>query len=320
MKKILTTLVALLLLVGCVNPGIVEISPGVYYLTRNDHAGIFGNPDRLKAGVISDANLFAAKQGKLAIPISSMAKPIGILGDWASFEYTFRLVDMDDPAAKSGASPALPAVSSGTGWLEEHGFVVTNHHVIQGARSIEVVFSDGRKETASVAAHDPHNDLALLRLNSSEMPPGLRVRDAAADLGEGVITLGYPLTDILGDSIRMGRGSVNAVTGLNDDASRIQIDAPVHPGNSGGPVLSMDGEVLGVVVSRVKDSLVIREAGVIAQNINYAIKVGYLRPLLSTISDKETHKTVQVIEGAAVEDVVKAAQRSVVRIRCQRNR
>jgi len=85
---------------GCQNPEVIQISPGVYLLGRDDHGGVFGNKNALKAGVIRDANAFAEKQGKVAIPVSSKDHPVGVMGDWASFEYQFRLVDKDDPQAR----------------------------------------------------------------------------------------------------------------------------------------------------------------------------------------------------------------------------
>jgi hypothetical protein len=88
-------------LTGCANPGIVQISPDTYMLSREDHAGIFGSLAKLKAGVIADANSFAAKQGKVAIPISSKENPVGSgPAQWASFEYQFRVVDKTDPEAQ----------------------------------------------------------------------------------------------------------------------------------------------------------------------------------------------------------------------------
>ncbi len=88
------------LVAGCANPQVVQISPGVYELARADHGGIFGNKDALKTGVIRDANAFAEKQGKVAIPLCAKEHPVGILADWASFEYTFKVVDKDAPDAK----------------------------------------------------------------------------------------------------------------------------------------------------------------------------------------------------------------------------
>lgn len=93
--------IALLLVAGCQNPGIVQTGPNVYQLSREDHGGIFGNKNALKSGVIADANRFAESQGKVAIPVSAREHPIGILADWASFEYVFKLVDPNSKEAKT---------------------------------------------------------------------------------------------------------------------------------------------------------------------------------------------------------------------------
>jgi hypothetical protein len=97
--KLAVIALAALVMAGCQNPGIVRVSPNTYMLSREDHAGIFGSMSKLKAGVISDANEFAEKQGKVAIPLSAKEHPVGILADWASFELTFKVVGKNDPEA-----------------------------------------------------------------------------------------------------------------------------------------------------------------------------------------------------------------------------
>ena len=100
MKKIVISVI--IFLGGCANPGIVPLSPDTYMLFKEDHAGIFGSMAKLKADVIGEANKFAMKQDKIAIPISVHEKPIGTNrpGDWASFEYQFRVVDKNDSEAR----------------------------------------------------------------------------------------------------------------------------------------------------------------------------------------------------------------------------
>jgi len=87
-------------LTACANPGIVEISPDTYVLFRDDHGGIFGNAGALRVDVIRDANKFAKSKGKIAVPVSSTFTPIGNrAGQWASFEYQFRVVNKEDKEA-----------------------------------------------------------------------------------------------------------------------------------------------------------------------------------------------------------------------------
>ncbi|NDP37378.1 MAG: SHOCT domain-containing protein [Rhodoferax sp.] len=99
MKKCLASVA--ILLAGCANPGVVQLSPDTYILSREDHAGIFGSSSSLKAGVIADANAFAASHGKVAIPISVHEKPVGNTpGSWAKFDYQFRVLDKNDPEVR----------------------------------------------------------------------------------------------------------------------------------------------------------------------------------------------------------------------------
>jgi hypothetical protein len=91
---------ALTIMVGCANPGIVQLSPDTYMLTRTDKGGIFGNPSAMKVHVIQEANEFAASKGKVAIPLSSRETPLVVGRSFASFEYQFRVVDQNDPEAR----------------------------------------------------------------------------------------------------------------------------------------------------------------------------------------------------------------------------
>jgi hypothetical protein len=113
---ILFVVVTALLAAGCRNPGIVQISPNIYMLSREDHAGIFGSMSKLKAGVISDADAFAEKRGKVAIPLSAKEHQVGTLGDWASFEVTFKLVDTSDPMVNAASIWTSSSLEGGQGW------------------------------------------------------------------------------------------------------------------------------------------------------------------------------------------------------------
>jgi hypothetical protein len=106
--RLLFFFVLALLSAGCQNPGIVQLSPDTYMLSRVDHGGVFGNASKLKAGVIREANKFAARQGKIAIPIAAKETPMKVgnafqMGEFAAFEYQFRVVDKNDPEAQRTA-------------------------------------------------------------------------------------------------------------------------------------------------------------------------------------------------------------------------
>lgn len=99
MIRVISLVIFLVGLYGCSNPGIIQVSPDTYLLAREAHGGIFQSAAKMKADVIRDAHEFAAKQGKVAVPISAKEKPMGSgPAQWASFEYQFRVVDKDDPS------------------------------------------------------------------------------------------------------------------------------------------------------------------------------------------------------------------------------
>ncbi|MES2354617.1 MAG: SHOCT domain-containing protein [Pseudomonadota bacterium] len=97
MKKLL---VLVLFISGCANPRLVQLSPDTYVLSKQDTAGVFGNPAKLKATVIQEANDFAASQGKIAIPLEANETPLIPGSRYAQFEYQFRVADSKDAEAK----------------------------------------------------------------------------------------------------------------------------------------------------------------------------------------------------------------------------
>lgn len=98
--QLLSSLLAAAVVAGCANPGIVQLSPDTYMLTRTDKGGVFGNASAMKAKVIQEANEFATSKGKVAIPLASHETPLAVGRSFASFEYQFRVVDSSDPEAR----------------------------------------------------------------------------------------------------------------------------------------------------------------------------------------------------------------------------
>ena len=124
--------------------------------------------------------------------------------------------------------------------ISSDGLVVTNHHVIDGANTIEV-HQGGMVHTASIVARDAANDLAILKTGINGQP--LRISSARAAMrGDEVLTLGYPLTQVEGVTQKATFGRINATSAIRDDARYLQIDIPIQPGNSGGPLINNRGE------------------------------------------------------------------------------
>lgn len=213
-----------------------------------------------------------------------------------------------DPGATPG--PAYAMASSGTGFLVTNtGLIVTNHHVVEGATNI-VVEANGAEVTATVVARDPANDIAIIRAAVTGTPLALGSASGALR-GEEVMTLGYPLVEIQGEGQKAAFGRINALSGLADDIRYMQIDVPVQPGNSGGPLLNEHGVVIGLVSATVDQGVVLRASGTLAQNVNYALKADYILPLIP-IDERPASTPARVRQSFA--EIAAAAEPSVFRI------
>lgn len=140
--------------------------------------------------------------------------------------------------------------SLGSGFVvdAENGYIVTNHHVTEGADSIEVVFHDGRRYDAEVVGVDPETDLAVLSVAAGRLFEVTFGDSGKLSVGDDVFALGSPfgLDGTFSRGIVSGLGRSNVAINNMVYQDFIQTDAVINPGNSGGPLVNLRGEVIGV--------------------------------------------------------------------------
>ena len=213
-------------------------------------------------------------------------------------------------------APALtapPKQASGTAFfVSAQGHAVTNFHVVDGCDSLRTAAGD----TAVVVGTDRNRDLALIQSGRGIRPAAKLVSDTSrVRQGEEIVVYGFPLGKVLSDSGNITPGIISALSGLNGDSSRIQITAPIQPGSSGSAVISRNGEVVGVVSSRLSDEHAFRATGAIPQNVNFAISVSALRAFLDRNKVPYTTGRGQAVVRDTA-DLADDARRWTTRIEC----
>jgi len=179
----------------------------------------------------------------------------------------------------------------GTGFFVAKNLVATNNHVIEGSKSINVEIGLEKFE-AELIRRDPRLDLALVRIKPMVEPTysclTLSPNDDLAE-GEKVYLLGHPIPTTLSSDLKIGEGIVNAPRGVRGDSTRFQHSIPTQPGNSGGPTINANGFVVGVLVSGLDQ---IPGSRATPQNVNFSIKVRFLREMLAELPREPCSRTV----------------------------
>jgi 2-alkenal reductase len=172
---------------------------------------------------------------------------------------------------------------SGSGFfVSDKGYVITNNHVVEGAQSVHIILSDGSDQPATVVGTDKYNDIAVLK-SAGPVPAVAALGDSdVLQPGESVIAIGSPLGDFK-NSVTVG---VVSATGRSIDTGQgfqveglVQTDAAINQGNSGGPLVNLAGQVIGV------NTLIVRGngSGAVAEGLGFAIPIDTAQAVASQI-------------------------------------
>lgn len=196
------------------------------------------------------------------------------------FFYNGREVSPSNPVPKYAPRTRRPSATGSGFVIREDGYILTNSHLVKGAADIRVSLTDKRSFTAEVVGADSFSDLAVLKINASDLPALKMGSSDKLRPGEFAIAIGSPLgfdhTVTLGIISAVGRTIANPNTG---NANFIQTDAAINPGNSGGPLLNLRGEVIGVNTAMQAD----------AQNIGFSTPIDLAK---SVSDDLINHRSI----------------------------
>jgi len=175
---------------------------------------------------------------------------------------------------------------SGSGvFITDQGYILTNNHVVEGTKQVTIVLSDGTEEQATIVGTDPYSDIAVLKTDGKVPAVATLGNSDALDPGESVIAIGSPLGNFK-NTVTVG---VVSATGRSIDTGNgyqiedlIQTDAAINHGNSGGPLVDLAGEVIGI------NTLIVRNtnSGDVAEGLGFAIPVNTAQVIAQQLIQK----------------------------------
>lgn len=230
----------------------------------------------------------------------------------AGHHATYYAIRIDYSSIGNASTNSGDYYASGSGFfLNREGYIATNYHVIEGFSTIDVFVSrngDVQKYSAKVIITDKQNDLAILKTTDPAInlsTPPYSISFSIKDVGVEVFALGYPMSTVLGEEIKVTDGIISSKSGFQGDITTYQISAPIQPGNSGGPLFSKDGLLIGITNAGVPD----------AQNVGYAIKTAYLKGLLESAPVQISIPTNNSVASLSLSEKIKRISPYVVLIK-----
>ncbi len=197
---------------------------------------------------------------------------------------------------------------SGSGFLiSQDGYIITNHHVVEGATRVFVEFPALEESYLTrVVLKDETSDLALLKIDDSsyvrEEPIPYMLSSDVKDVGSEVFTLGYPFVlSGLGKEIKFADGKISSKTGFDNDIFIYQTTIPIQPGNSGSPMFDKDGNVVGCMNAVYRN----------ADNVSYSIKSNFVKTFIQSTNEKVTLPTQNNLQQLDLTEKIKKVSNNI---------
>ena len=246
----------------------------------------------LFGGVVGSGATYAIS-GKNNSSEKSSSKVLADPASFATDNTALSAVDIYKKVAPAVVMVSTKTIQSVNGWFQqetegmgsgfiinEEGYILTNYHVIDGAKEVTVTLSDGREVTASVVNYDSDKDIAMIKINEEVKVPGVvELGDSdALQPGEEVVAIGNPLSKELSSTLTKGIISAlnrNVETQSGVSTNLIQTDTAINAGNSGGPLINTKGQVIGINTLKASDG---------AEGIGFAIPINDVKEKIDSLS------------------------------------
>ena len=272
---------------------------GLFFCTEKDRADSLPKNDKLTtAKSLGQAFVEVAKKVQPSVVNVTTEKTI-TMKPWDRFGDDFFKGSPFEDFFKGFGSPREKGKeyrhkqrSGGTGVIvDKEGYILTNNHVIEGADKVKIRLNDGREFTATVKGQDQRTDLAVLYIKAKDLPVAALGDSDKLDVGEWAIAIGSPfgLEHTVTVGVISAKGRSGLGTGTYEDF--IQTDASINPGKSGGPLINIDGEVIGI------NAMIIQPG----TGIGFAIPINMAKQILNDLIKQG--KVVRPWLGISVQDL-----------------
>jgi S1-C subfamily serine protease len=268
-----------------------------------------------------------ARGGLLDILSKALTRAINSLDSYPEFIPTVSdlspVQNVDNSQQQQTQIPQkqVATLKAGTGvMLGEAGYVLTSYSLVRGMKQIPVKFVNGEKIDAPLFIKDEVNDIAFLKLNQS---PNISLMNIAMgdssqmQIGNKVFTIGYPISNILGQKPKYSEGVINSLSGIKDNLGFFQVSVPIQSGNSGGPLFNQHGELVAMVSSSLDPENTFRVLGTMPQNVNFAVKSSLVKnmiPMLPETLAAPTGIVVVPTDTDSLQSFIKRVQNNIVLI------